>query len=1552
MTAADVVNEYIAIINKLEELRLLLKNKLIQLKAIDSSGLIDGENVTLPKLLTKVNPTDINSITNKQLPNQPVNLTDDFVTDFKINGSFNSQYSIEDFNSLLIDKFNFYREYLMYQLENMGVSKNEINQAITIKNLILLLDKVDKIKTIDNITCDDTTIYINQNNILDVYIYDETGIEVKKGTLEIYENGTCIYSENIGEEVIITPTTIGQHTYNFKYVNKDKNTNTTINKYITSELFSITIDVIYPPLEGVFTLQNITTTSKYYTGNEDDFIGYENDKWDIDVNIFDINQNSINQTIPFDIYMYDDQHLVTSGVTDATGHVKLTNVTIPYANSDLIDFRESAITFYIIDEQQNNVVTTDNIDELSFIKNPTFVDGRLTYKRAIFTKNNYLDDLNGCVIDVQQNGTSIQYTTFSTSEHIKLSEINNLSETIGHLVTEVFYKTKTINDVVTITELDYETLVNKKYQYDKNSPDYSVPLILKTTLDDPTHPNVELYHDITIYHVPFRIDTELTWYKTDPNIPSGIAFVLYDEETNQPLDHLEQTYKLNINGTEYGMDSPTYIYEIDMDALPYGETNLNVTLYENDIEFITLNKKITLLSNFELPSQTTYYANDTPDIYYKPKGIVTQNKQVKVNNVTKYTNSKGLIHDIKSDNTIGTHNLTLVASSDDLTEQKTFSYEIKKPFTITRLSYDQYSSVVYQIVFYYPHVVNVHDYVTITDENNNTINYTYKESVDVQNNIATFNITINKTNNNVGINTITVTANNYTESQTFEFFSYEHLYELITTEIGVGANKIIQVKCNDPNVNTINISGNGISVSTSSDAIVKNNDIFSVKCDIQKAAPNGTTIVMTDGNITETDTLVIPKGTVNGSLFISPTVSGTHTTSFPSGQSTDMILFCSLTLSGDPFINTQFIINDGINDHNVTLNNTTYAVTSQIVNFKNTNLTPGTYIATITFNGNDNFNSYKTSLMYTVTADGTLTLTPSSDFLDSSHTSTTLTATYINGNNQPISGANIDITTNDITVGTAPHNEPTSLTTYDKKITNSDGIATFTVNSVGSWRAYHKIDNIIYAVSNSSDIRGEPYISLQHPSAQYSIGDIIPLTFLVNDQKGNALEGIDLVINIDGNSYDGVTDAFGQYVMNYTVLSAKDLDITVTSVENNYYSSTSIHETITIEKLNTLTVLTSSNSSSNISFVEEFTLSATVSTDISQPIEVFIPTSNNTIPEKSTDISQPIEGTVSFYDNEVLLDNVSLVDNIANYTYSTNEIKEHNFYAVFNGSSEYYSSQSSNLTINIVKDTPIINVITGDIYQSWYTACIITDSLGHPLTGKDINIKISSDNSTFSSYPQISDDEGKSKIQMNWNPCTVYSQYIFDGDSQYTAVTANKTFIIKSPLTQSKCTGTMTSGSNEVPYREWVDVYSDCDDNYCKCTNIATSSGSYKRPAALTGSVNFNLPANATVKNLKADWKSQLVKYTSGSGYASIGAPTIIISGDGSGSAHTKTDGTPGKGSYVSGTFNYSGANAAGLNDGVAVKVQFPANTSGEIGQIYFIGVKLTATYVPAQEVI
>lgn len=1114
MTAANVVNEYVAIINKLEELRLLLKKKLIQLKAIDSSGLIDGENVTFPKLLTKVNPTDIGSAINKQLPNQPVDLTDDFVTDFKINGSFNSQYSIEDFNSLLIDKFNFYREYLMYQLENMGVSKNEINQAITIKNLILLLDKVDKIKTINNITCDDTTIYVNQNNILEIYIYDEIGTEVKKGTLEIYENGTCIYSENIGEEVIITPTTIGEHTYNFKYVNKDKNTNTTIDKYITSELFPITIDVIYPPLEGSFTLQNITTTSKYYTGNEDDFIGYENDKWDINVNIFDINQNSINQTIPFDIYMYDDQHLVTSGVTDATGHIKLTNVTIPYTNFDFIDFRESAITHFSIDtelDESTNVSETIDIDELSFIKDPTLVDGNLTYRRVLYNKNNYLDDLNGCITNIELIDNKLRYTTFSTTNHTKIEEIDDLTNIIGHFVTEIFYA----NDIVT-----YETITDKKYIYDKQEPDHIVFLILKTKLDDPEYPNAELYHNITVYDNPLKIDDNyLTWYKSDPDIPSSIPIVLYDEKTNEPLQYLDQEYIITVNGESDTMTSPTYNYNININDLPYGDTNLNVTLSISDTELASLHKTITVLSNFELPSKTIYYANNTPDIYYKPKGNIAQNKQVKVNSTTYYTNANGLLHAIKDNKTIGNYTLTLVAASDGLSEERNFSYELKKPFTINRTSYDQYSQIVYAITFYDKEYVgwgstqgvssipNPENFINITNKNNENINYTYTSNF--TDNSITYYVTVNKVTNTVGINTLTVEINGYSETDTFEFFLYEHLYELITTEIELGINKIIQVRCNDPDVSTINISGEGIVINT----IEKNNDIFSINCNIQKAAPNGTTISMTDGSVTETSTLVISKGTMSGSLFIAPTTSDTHITSFPSGQSTDMQLYYSLTLSSPAFSNIQFIVNDGISNYNQSLTDQTTERIASIVNFKNTNRIPGTYTATLTFNGNDNFNAYTTSLTYTITADGALTLTPLSDFLDGSHTSTTLIATYINGNNQPISGATIDITTTDVVVGTTP----TSIVMYDKKTTDSNGIATFTVNSVGLWKAYHKVDNTIYAVSNESNIRGVVEESSTHISdniilesdkniLSYADNETTTLTATIYDQHGDKIK--------------------------------------------------------------------------------------------------------------------------------------------------------------------------------------------------------------------------------------------------------------------------------------------------------------------------------------------------------------------------------------------------------------------------------------------------------------
>lgn len=1108
MTATDVVNEYIATINKLKELRLLLKNKLIQLKAIDSTGLIDGNDVTLPKLLTKVNPIDINSTVNKELPDKPIDLTNDFITDLD-----NPQYSIDAFNSLLIDKINFYRKYMMYQLENMGVPKYEINTAITLKNLILLLDKVEKIRTIDYIFCDEDTLIVNQDNDIIVTILDEIGYDVTSGVLEIYENGIRIYRKNIDEPVSIRPTTVGEHTYSFRYVNVtiDQNNNeTVVKKYLTSDFFDITFNVIYMPLDGVMTLKNITSTSKYYDSSE----GYIVDKWNINVDITDIDENIINQEIPFHIYMNDTNHLLYTGTTDALGHAEIDNMDIPYYSSDFVNFKEEAVTSYtkpeapspndpssmystfqsdetvsikiglvdqngdpvagaevklyddndthttseylkLIDIQKKEIntlltisseqtivekgkplqINTKYVDdserpienaevslyanpddeevesEMSFIKNPTLQTKTIiqneeeiekdiiTYSRVVFSPNNYLDDLNGCIIDINIVDGNLQYTTFQTTQHIKISDINNLRSKIGHIITELFYDGENV---------DYETINIKKYEYEKAIENTDVYLILETDLTATGYQNITIDHPIAIYHIPISIDQQyLTWYKTDPDIPDTIPFMMYDELTGDPLTHVHDTYNIKIND-DFGIVNDTvYNYPIDINNLPYGQTILYVTLSYRDLSHLQISGPrivqygkeydyilkiydennnpienaniniynmenetantvfttsfiITLKSNFKIPSKTSYYLNDTPEIYYLPKGETIQSQQVNIVanksslNGSYYTSNTGLIHAIKEWLDIGTYILTLTAASKGLTEQRSFTYELKKPFDLNIQSYHKTQGIVFELKVYdkehfnWSNPIDINNYVTVKN-GSNQIAYTYTSVT--TSTYATYNISVPCNSNTVGTNTITVNINDYTESSSFKL--YDHLFELQTTTTYLG-NQTIQIKVSDSSLTTMSISGTGIT----QNSITKNNNIFSINCNIAQAAPNGITLSMTDGDITETATIIIPKSNVVSDFYI-------EDNQFP--YQTSVHNYIHWDINATPTTeNISVIFNDGTSNTTKTIPLGTSKTYNQFYDFYETTKAPGNYTATITFTGNNNYNGFTKTLSYTI----------------------------------------------------------------------------------------------------------------------------------------------------------------------------------------------------------------------------------------------------------------------------------------------------------------------------------------------------------------------------------------------------------------------------------------------------------------------------------------------------------------------------------------------------------------------------------------------------------
>ena len=795
----------------------------------------------------------------------------------------------------------------------------------------------------------------------------------------------------------------------------------------------------------------------------------------------------------------------------------------------------------------------DDIDfNVSFITDPIFKQNKIQYKRVYCTSDTYLDELNECITDISIDNNNISYTTFSTDQHIKLSDLTNFN-TLYSLVTEILY---TMNDQNVVDYFDYETLSTQEYyQYDeKQRGQENIPLILETDLQGALlnqYTNVQNTMFLNIYHSPISITTPLIWYKNDNSAPTYITFELHDEETGDSKNNSLDSYTIEVNDVEDSIANSTYQYPMNIKALSYSGQNISYKLKKENKTIYESSEHITILSSFELPEKTIYYLSNTPDIYYKPKGIAAANKHIKVNNANKNTDANGLISDIKTIQTIGTHSLTLIASSDNLSEEVTFSYELKKPFTIERANYNQTSQIVYAITFYdKEHVGWMHtqgasfipdpkNFINVMNQNNENIDYTYTNSF-TDESIAYY-ITVDKTTDTVGVNTLTVEVNEYSETDTFEFKLYEHLYELVTTEIGLGYQQDIQIKCNDPDVNTVEISGTGISRKTLS-PITKTDDILTVRCSITQAAPNGITISMSHNDITEVGTLIIPKGNVGNDLYI----GSSRVTSFPIGQSTNLYLYASISFP----INTSqtFIVNDGINNSTYNINNSS-GITEHVINFKNTNRAPGIYTATLTYNGDSNFNPCTNSLTYTITAENcTIVLSATNNFIDDTNTSSTLTAQY-KYNETPIPSATLTLTLNGNVVSTST--------------TNSNGQVSFTITEPGEYTVVAKSNDETMCASNTITINSIVEESDTH----------IPDNIVLESNKNILSSADNETTTLTATIYDQHGDKIKNKIINFYIITEDeyisdinlvDGELVLTTIKANSVNNTELVTDVTL----------------------------------------------------------------------------------------------------------------------------------------------------------------------------------------------------------------------------------------------------------------------------------------------------------------------------------------------------------------------------------------------------
>lgn len=530
-------------------------------------------------------------------------------------------------------------------------------------------------------------------------------------------------------------------------------------------------------------------------------------------------------------------------------------------------------------------------------------------------------------------------------------------------------------------------------------------------------------------------------------------------------------------------------------------------------------------------------------------------------------------------------------------------------------------------------------------------------------------------------------------------------------------------------------------------------------------------------------------------------------------------------------------------------------------------------------------------------------------------------------------GETVEFYNNDVLLG--------SSVTYD------NGEAVFSVSAhdlkttSDNVKFYAKFGQTVqYLASESNTVESvinlsKPIILLQYPVQQYNQGDTVPLTVVVTDKNNNALEGIQLTLVAGDTTINGVTDETGELQTDYTFTSNEDVSVTITNTADNFFEAVTTNATVKCGKLSTSTNLTINASNTSISFVEDYSLVATV-----------------TSVDEST-----VAGDVVFYEDDNIIGTATLNNGVASLTYQNTAIGEHTYYAVFNETDNYLSSTSNESAITIVKDTPKISSLTGDLYKGWKTVCFLTDSAGTPLDNKNVVISVSSDNSTFTDYSRTTSDEGKAGLNMNWNPGTVYAKYVFDGDSQYNPVSLNSTFKIKDPLSQTKYPGTIVSvpATDSDGQRAWDDKTCTSDSDTLVCNDITSSSGSYPRPARIqkhNGSWGFSIPTDATVTKIVVSWKAKNGTKSSVSACINIPAANFAIYNVGS-STLTGTGVVGGKNTYTTSTItltSLNGATPTQINNKISLTLfTDKKNTTGNTGSFYIMGLKMIVYYIPKQ---
>lgn len=447
---------------------------------------------------------------------------------------------------------------------------------------------------------------------------------------------------------------------------------------------------------------------------------------------------------------------------------------------------------------------------------------------------------------------------------------------------------------------------------------------------------------------------------------------------------------------------------LNIDGLPIGENIIEWVLYSNGY-IIRTNTNITILSNFSLPKQDSYYLNLTPKIVYAPLGQVQNNKSVMCNlsyektiteeiitgvdsngdpiistiitttteekDITLSTDENGILYGLSEYIEPTKYVLKLTSNSDNLNETIVYEYELKVPFEIIQLDYirDQYAK--YRFIIYDKNNYTGLSSFTMVNEDGTDIiqNGLYIISLDQENSDSRIiEITYNLLPSIVGKNTVTLTINGYSEG--VDFILADEDFLLLTDRVSVGEGQIkIQSLSSTDSIEIVSDDIQIINVNNS-------NNIFTVDAVFKKAGDIDFNILTIDGR-SQTLTITVDKAELlpyvdldiiqyeitgyddkNNPIY-SPIV---RDESDPIKIAIEDIENCNIYFNINKQIYNNLLITYLIDDS--IINSITYSTTGEIDGEMNipSDILPGAHELKVVFNGDSEYLGFEKSINFSI----------------------------------------------------------------------------------------------------------------------------------------------------------------------------------------------------------------------------------------------------------------------------------------------------------------------------------------------------------------------------------------------------------------------------------------------------------------------------------------------------------------------------------------------------------------------------------------------------------